>query len=51
MAFCENCGRPLADGEICNCTQKADGGNVNQHTRFPVADGDRGSHCKEYTGG
>ena len=30
MAFCENCGRPLADGEICNCTQKADGGNVNQ---------------------
>ena len=31
MAFCENCGRPLADGEICNCTQKADGGNVNQN--------------------
>lgn len=21
MAFCENCGRPLADGEVCNCTQ------------------------------
>lgn len=21
MAFCENCGRPLAEGEVCNCTQ------------------------------
>ncbi len=21
MAFCENCGRPLADGEVCNCKQ------------------------------
>lgn len=30
MAFCENCGRPLADGEVCNCTQNPDGGNVNQ---------------------
>ena len=41
MAFCENCGRPLADGEICNCTQKADGGNVNQNvsTEQPVVDG------------
>ena len=41
MAFCENCGRPLADGEVCNCTQKADGGNVNQNvsTEQPVVDG------------
>ena len=21
MAFCENCGRPLADGEVCKCKQ------------------------------
>ena len=30
MAFCENCGRPLAEGEVCNCTQGQTGNMPNQ---------------------
>ena len=30
MAFCENCGRPLADGEVCNCTQSNGGQQTTQ---------------------
>lgn len=35
MAFCENCGRPLADGEVCNCTQN----NAAQQTPVQEAVG------------
>ncbi len=30
MAFCENCGRQLAEGEVCNCTQNQTGSEPNQ---------------------
>lgn len=30
--FCKNCGRPLQEGEVCNCTQQGGAQNVNQNT-------------------
>lgn len=27
--FCENCGRPLEEGEVCNCTQQSETDNKN----------------------
>lgn len=33
--FCKNCGRPLQEGEVCNCTQQggAQNENVNQNNQ------------------
>lgn len=34
MPYCRNCGRPLQDGEICGCTQSAQGAPVQQPNNY-----------------